>query len=202
MSKSPGYPFLILFHRFYSSIGALHTLRYGAMAMSVAWCNATTTIGFEGRIWGANDCRFGDELGQRYVNDRAEEEGREPSGAKVCSTQQIGRTWAFGGRLLCRSARIWCSVISMSVSNVDGVVFVHCGFRHPFRSILRAESRRYWADGFVCSPEVYTPTQMLAYGGVGHGTYEYCRLGESTTSEAIKRFVRAMHSCFKLQYLQ
>jgi hypothetical protein len=47
-----------------------------------------------------------------------------------------------------------------------------------------------------------TTMRMLAYGGAADGTDEYCRLGESTAVEAMKRFVRAMHSCFELQYLR
>jgi hypothetical protein len=44
--------------------------------------------------------------------------------------------------------------------------------------------------------------RMLAYGIPADGTDEYCRTGESTALEAMKRFVVAIRGCFQSTYLR
>jgi hypothetical protein len=44
--------------------------------------------------------------------------------------------------------------------------------------------------------------RMLAYGAAADATDEYCRLGESTALESMKRFVNAIRGCFEAEYLR
>ena len=44
--------------------------------------------------------------------------------------------------------------------------------------------------------------RMLAYGVVADATDKYCRLGESTATEAMRRFVNAIRHCFESEYLR
>jgi hypothetical protein len=44
--------------------------------------------------------------------------------------------------------------------------------------------------------------RMLVYGAAADATDEYCRLGESTAFEAMKRFVKAIRACFESTYLR
>ena len=44
--------------------------------------------------------------------------------------------------------------------------------------------------------------QMLAYGVVADACDDYCRLGESTISECMKRFVIIVSGCFEGTYLR
>jgi hypothetical protein len=44
--------------------------------------------------------------------------------------------------------------------------------------------------------------RMLAYGIPADATDEYCRVGESTTTEALKRFVIAIRGCFENTFLR
>jgi hypothetical protein len=44
--------------------------------------------------------------------------------------------------------------------------------------------------------------RMLAYGTPADVTDEYCRIGESTTIEAMKRFTMAVRVCFESTFLR
>jgi hypothetical protein len=44
--------------------------------------------------------------------------------------------------------------------------------------------------------------RLLAYGTSGDAIDEYCRLNESTTMEAMRRFVLAIRACFEARYLR
>jgi len=44
--------------------------------------------------------------------------------------------------------------------------------------------------------------RMLAYGVAADATDEYCRIGESTAMESMKRFVKAVRVVFESQYLR
>ena len=43
---------------------------------------------------------------------------------------------------------------------------------------------------------------MLAYGIPADATDEYCRIGESTAIEAMKRFTMAVRACFESTFLR
>jgi hypothetical protein len=43
---------------------------------------------------------------------------------------------------------------------------------------------------------------ILAYGTGGDAVDEYCRLSDSTTHEAMRRFVLAIRACFEARYLK
>ena len=44
--------------------------------------------------------------------------------------------------------------------------------------------------------------QMFAYGIPANATDEYCRIGENTTIEAMKRFAQAVCACFESTFLR
>lgn len=44
--------------------------------------------------------------------------------------------------------------------------------------------------------------RMLAYGVAADATDEYCRLGESSSQEGLKRFVNVVRKCFKSEFLR
>jgi hypothetical protein len=47
-----------------------------------------------------------------------------------------------------------------------------------------------------------TTLRLLAYGTSGDVIDEYCWLSESTTMEAMRRFVLAIRACFEARYLR
>jgi len=49
--------------------------------------------------------------------------------------------------------------------------------------------------------KIMAALHMFTYGVVADTTNEYCRIGESTAMETMKRFVRYFCSCFQKKYL-